>query len=523
MKIVTSAQMRQLDRRTIEEAGVPGHELMDRAGRGVADVARYFADLAGMNTPSAILIAGRGNNGGDAFAAARHLKDLGFDVMVWIAGAESQITGDALKHLGNVHADGITVEEFPSREDWDENTAHPAGADFLIDGLLGTGSHGAPRGPVAWAIQYLNSAANDAFVVSIDIPSGINADTGIAEGDAVNADVTVTMGLPKTGLVAGAAQEFVGTVEVTDIGIPPAYVEAIKPATDVEMIYSTELRRLLPRRARGSHKGTYGNLLVIGGARGYAGAAALACRAAARSGVGLTTALVPASILPVVASASLETMVHAGAETKTGSLAAAAIDSWLPRLATFDALLVGPGLTTHPDSQALVRTLIEHCPVPMVLDADALNVLADNPKLIRKARSTVIVTPHPGELGRLLGRDAASIQADRIGAARAAASLTGAFVILKGAGTVVTTREGSAFINMTGNPGMARGGSGDILAGLLSGLLAQGIAPLDAARAAVFLHGRSGDMAAWRASQSGMVAGDIISEIPYAFRELVLR
>lgn len=523
MKIVTSSQMRQLDRRTIEEAGIPGHDLMDRAGRGVADVARYFADLAGMNSPSAILLAGRGNNGGDAFAAARHLKDQGFDVMVWIAGAENQITGDALKHLGNVHADGITVEEFPSREDWDDNIAHPAGTDFLIDGLLGTGSHGAPRGPVAWAIQYINAAANDAFVLSIDIPSGINSDTGIAEGDAVNADVTVTMGLPKTGLTAAAAQEFVGTVEVSDIGIPPAYVDALKPATDLQMIYSTELRRLLPRRARGSHKGTYGHLLVIGGSRGFAGAAGLACRAAARSGVGLTTALVPASILPVVAGASLETMVHAGAETDAGSLAAAALDPWFPRLATFDAVLVGPGLGLHPESGALVRSLIEKCPVPLVLDADALNVLADNPKLIRTARSTVIVTPHPGGMGRLLGRDAATVQADRVGSARAAAALTGALVVLKGAGTIVTTREGSAFINMTGNPGMARGGSGDILAGLLAGLLAQGIAPLDAARAGVFLHGRAGDMAAWRSSQSGMVAGDIIGEIPYAFRELVLR
>lgn len=523
MKIVTSAQMRQLDRRTIEEAGIPGHDLMDRAGRGVADVTRYFADLAGMNSPSVILIAGRGNNGGDAFAAARHLKDQGFDVMVWIAGAENQITGDALKHLGNVHADGITVEEFPTREDWAENIAHPAGTDFLIDGLLGTGSHGAPRGPVAWAIQYLNAAANDAFVISIDIPSGINADTGIAEGDAVNADVTVTMGLPKAGLVAAAAQEFVGTVEVTDIGIPPAYVEALKPSTDVEMIYSTELRRLLPRRARGSHKGTYGHLLIIAGARGFAGAAGLACRAATRSGVGLTTALVPASILPTVAGASLETMVHAVAETDAGSLAASALDVWIPRLATFDAVLCGPGLTTHPESQALVRTLVEKCPVPLVLDADALNVLAADPKLIRKAKSTVIITPHPGEMGRLLDRDVGMVQGDRIGAARAAAALTGALVVLKGAGTIVTTREGSAFVNMTGNPGMARGGSGDILAGLLAGLLAQGIAPIDAARAGVFLHGRSGDMAAWRSSQSGMVAGDILSEIPYAFRELVLR
>jgi NAD(P)H-hydrate epimerase len=523
MKIVTTEQMRELDRRTIEEAGVPSFELMDRAGRGVADVVRYLADLAGLGNPAALVIAGRGHNGGDGFATARHLRDMGFDVSVWIAGTENQIGGDPLKHLASLHAEGITVEEFATREHWQQHAPLPPGVDFIIDALLGIGSHGAPRGPIAWAIEYINMAANDAYVVSIDIPSGLNADTGVAEGVAVNADVTVTMGLPKVGLVMPAALEFVGTIEVADIGLPPAFVDELVPTVPLELIYSSELRRVIPRRARGSHKGTYGHLLLIGGARGYAGAIALACRAACRSGVGLTTALVPNSIQPVVAGASLETMVHGGAETDAGSLRAAALTPWLPRLSNFDAVMVGPGLTPHRESAALVRSLLQHCPVPMVLDADALNVLAGRPELVREAKSTVMITPHPGELARLLKTDVAQIQADRVAAAQKAAELTGAIVVLKGAGTIVTTAEPPAFINMTGNPGMARGGSGDVLAGLLAGLLAQGIAPLDCARAAVFLHGRAGDMAAWRSSQTGMVAGDLVSEIPYAFRELVLR
>ncbi len=523
MRIVTSAQMRQLDRLMIEEEEVSGYTLMDRAGRGVADVIRYLADLAGISNPTALLIAGRGNNGGDAFAAARHLREMGFEATVRIAAPEDQITGDALRHLMNLRAEGITVEEYPTREDWAENLAHPFGADFIVDGLLGIGSRGAPRWVVASAIEYINAAANDSYVVAIDIPSGLHADTGIAEGVAVTADVTVTMGLPKVGLVAPSALEFVGTVEVADLGLPPEMIEGLPPAVDLELIYSNELRRVIPRRARGSHKGTYGHLLLIGGARGYAGAIALACRAAVRSGVGLTSALVPSSILPVVAGASLETMVHAGEETEAGSLRASALSTWLRRLDTFDAVVVGPGLTTHPDSAALVRTLLRECPAPLVLDADALNVLSGDPQAIRAARSTVIITPHPGEMARLLGRDIASIQADRPAAARAAAAATGAIVVLKGAGTLVTTAEGPAHINLTGNPGMARGGSGDVLAGLLAGLLAQGIAPLDAARAAVFLHGRAGDMAAWRSSQTGMVAGDVVAELPYAFRELALR
>lgn len=507
----------------IEEGGATAYGLMDRAGRGVADAARYLADLAGLSNPAALLIAGRGNNGGDAFAAARHLRDLGFETTVWIAGSESQIGGDALKHLVNLRAEGVTVEEFSSREDWMDNMGQPPGVDFLIDGLLGIGSHGAPRSVVAAAIDYINAAANDAYVLSIDIPSGLHSDTGVAEGAAVNADVTVTMGLPKIGLIAPAALEFVGTVEVADLGVPPDMIEAIPPAIDLEMIYSVELRRMIPRRARGSHKGTYGHLLLIGGACGYAGAIALACRAAARSGVGLTSALVPASIFSVVAGASLETMVHAGAETEIGSLSAAALTPWLSRLDMFDAVVAGPGLTQHPDSAAMIRELVRRCPVPLVLDADALNVLAGETQLLRTARGSVVITPHPGELARMLGRSVASVQADRIASARTLAAESGAIVVLKGAGTVVAAADGPAHINMTGNPGMARGGSGDVLAGLLAGLLAQGIAPLDAARAAVFLHGRAGDMAAWRGSQTGMVAGDVVSEIPFAFRELVLR
>lgn len=523
MKIVTAAQMRELDRRTIEEAEVPGYDLMDRAGRGVADVVRYMADLAGFNTPAALLIAGRGNNGGDAFAAARHLKDLGFEVAVWLAGTESQVAGDALKHLGAMKSDGLALEEFPSRQDWETNLAQPAGTDFLIDGLLGTGSAGPARGPVAWAIEYINQAANDAFVVSIDLPSGIHADTGVAAGDAVAADITVTLGLPKTGLLAPAAQEFVGTLEVVDIGIPFEYVDAVQAPTDVELIYSSELRRLLPRRLRGSHKGTYGHVLLVGGARGYAGAMGLACRAATRSGVGLVSALVPQGILPIVAGASLETMVHGAPETAAGSLAADALRGWEERIAGFDAVLAGPGLTQDPASRAVVEWLLDHCRAPLVLDADAINVLAGDPQRLRRSKGSVILTPHPGEMARLLGKDIAQVQGDRVGAAREAAVKTGATVALKGAGTVVTARERTAYVNMTGNPGMATGGSGDVLAGLLVGLVGQGLAPYDAVRAGVFVHGRSGDMAAWRGSQAGMIAGDIISELPFAFRELMLR
>ncbi|MDZ4198763.1 MAG: NAD(P)H-hydrate epimerase, partial [Kiritimatiellia bacterium] len=253
MKLVTAAQMRALERRALREIDLPGEDLMDRAGRGVADLVRHLADIAGTMNPSAMLFAGRGNNGGDAFAAARYLKDMGFDVWVWLAGSESQVEGDALKHLSLMKAEGVEIEELPSPEDWEERFRNPSSADFLIDGLLGTGSTGAARGPIAAAIRYINRVANDAFVISIDLPSGMNADTGIAEGDAVYADVTVTIGAPKIGLVAPGALEFVGGVEVIDIGIPPDWVAALPVGPGFEMIYSMELKRLLPRRVRSSH------------------------------------------------------------------------------------------------------------------------------------------------------------------------------------------------------------------------------------------------------------------------------
>jgi len=523
MKLITSAQMRELDLRTIREGGIPGEELMDRAGRGVAELVRHMADITGTLNPCALLFAGRGNNGGDAFATARHLKDMGFDVWVWLAGTESQVEGDSLKHLTSLKSMDVDVEEMPEKENWETRLQSPAGADFLIDGLLGTGSSGAARGTIAAAIQYINRVANDAFVISIDMPSGLNADTGVAEGDAVYADVTVTLGAPKVGLIAPGALEFVGGLEVADIGIPMEWIRALPAKSDLELIYSMELKRLLPRRVRSSHKGTYGHVLLIGGAKGTAGAIALAARAAARSGVGLTTALVPDGIQGTVAAASLETMVHGGPVTDAGTLASSAWDAWVDRLEDFDAILVGPGLSTHPESRLLVRRILADCRVPLVLDADALNVLAGHARLIAHARCPVLLTPHPGELARLIGRSISDIQTDRLAAARETVNTTGAILALKGAGTIVTARERSAFINLTGNPGMATGGCGDVLAGLMTGLVGQGIEPFEACKAAVFLHGRAGDMAAWRVSQIGMVASDLVNDIPFVFRELTWR
>ncbi|OGV42518.1 MAG: hypothetical protein A2X46_04425 [Lentisphaerae bacterium GWF2_57_35] len=520
MKLATTAQMRQLDRRTMDELGIPGEALMERAGEGVVRAVRRLTELSGGCHPAIHLAAGKGNNGGDAFAAARLLKELGYSVTVWLAGATVDVKGDALTHLNRMKAAGIELRELPSVKDWDRVcTGRPCG-EIVVDGLLGTGTDGPAQGAAAAAIRCVNAWSHDALVVSIDIPSGLNADTGQAEGEAVRADVTVTMGLPKRGFVEPSALEYVGSLEVVDIGIPQEFVDHLLMEGEKELIALADLRPLMPRRARLSHKGTFGHVLLIGGSRGYSGSIALSARAALRSGAGLVTVLVPASIAPIVAGFMPEVMVTGVAETAQGTLGYELWNTWQERLDEFDAVLLGPGLTRHDQSLQLVRSIIRDCPRPLVLDADAISILEGQAHWMGKARNPLAITPHPGELARLMSTTVEKIQADRCGAVRAAVKATGATVVLKGAGTVIGQADQPLQVNINGNPGMATGGTGDVLAGMLTGLLGQGFDAFDAACTSVYLHGRAGDRAALRKSQAGLIAGDLIEEIPSAFREL---
>ena len=523
MKLIATGEMRELDKRTIEEFGTPSEVLMERAGHGVADTVRRMMDLAGFHFPIVHLIAGRGNNGGDAYVAGRILKEAGIDVEVWIAGAVRDLKGDAMKHFCLMKAAGVSYEELDTQGAWDEALLRPVLSEIIVDGILGTGTNGPARGPAAGAIQYINSRSPEALVVAIDIPSGLDADSGQPSGDAVLADITATIGLPKKGLVRPEALDYIGSVEVIDIGIPKDFIDETECDSECELIFPTDLRSLLSRRARASHKGQFGHALLIGGAAGYAGAIGMAARAAVRSGAGLISALVPHGIVPIIAGTSLETMVIGAEETASGSLSMENWRTWRSGLDAFDAVLLGPGMTRSSDTLTLAREILRESPVPLVIDADAIAVFENQPDWIAKARCPVVLTPHPGELGMLFGLTAEEVQADRVGIAVAAAKFTGATVILKGAGTIVAEVDRPTGINLTGNPGMATGGSGDVLAGLVTGLMAQGLAPYDAARLAVYLHGRAGDLVAWRKSQSGLSATDLIDELAYAFRDITLR
>jgi len=523
MMIVTTEQMRELDRRTSDEFDIKGEVLMERAGNGVAMLVRRMAEVAGFMNPTIHLIAGRGQNGGDAFVAARLLKESGYQVEVWLAARINQVSGDALIHYGRMKQSGVEAYEIPTVEDWQLMIKDSFYSEIVVDGVLGTGLSGPARGPAAAAIQYIRARSQDSLIVSIDIPSGLNGDTGLAEGDAVIADLTATIGLPKIGLVAQSAVDNVGTLDVIDIGIPEELIEDITPTRDLEFIHLFDLKPLFKRRRRDSHKGDYGHVLVVGGSRLHTGAPALCSRAALRSGAGLVTAVVPACLQTAMISDTPELMVWAGSESADGTLDVTNVKWLTANLDRFNALIIGPGLSISDGTKQLVEWVMENARVPVVLDADAINICANNPEWFKKTKAPLVLTPHPGELARLLHVTTADVQQDRNAAIQRAIDLTGATVILKGAGTLIAAPGKSTQVNLNGNPGMATAGSGDVLAGILGGLLAQKFAPYDAARCAVFAHGRAGDYGSWRRCQAGLLAGDIIEELPYALRDLALR
>jgi NAD(P)H-hydrate epimerase len=488
MKAVTTEQIRQLDQRTIA-AGTPGEVLMERAGYAVARTAVEF--LKRHDSRSALLFAGKGNNGGDAIVAARHLAGAGCHATLVLLCPRGELQGDSLTHFRKLA--GVEVVEWPGEL--------PA-AGVVVDGLLGTGLKDEVREPYAAATKFINALRLP--VVAIDIPSGLDSDTGEVHGVCVRADVTVTMGLPKIGLLKPAAADFVGRIEVADIGFPRQFVDEIQ--TDVELITRADI--VLPERRRTAHKGDFGHLLVVAGSEGYTGAPVICAHAAARTGVGLVTLAVPREIYAIVASSCPPEVMPRPVT----------FDELSPNyLSQFDAIAIGPGLGQKPEVQKAVWRLVTSAATPMVVDADALNALAQGVAALKKVHARMVVTPHPGEMGRLVGKSAKEVQADRWEIARGFAQEYGVVTVLKGAGTVVADRSGKLWINSTGNPGMAKGGMGDALTGIIGALLAQGLDPLDAARAGVFVHGLTGDLAAEKHNETAMLVSDLILSLGAAF------
>jgi NAD(P)H-hydrate epimerase len=512
--VFTAAEMRELDRRAVVELGIPSATLMENAGRGAAIGLLELLPALGAPRRSArvAIVCGKGGNGGDGFVVARWLRRRGHRPVVLLAARPADVTGDAAAMLAALRRAGVRPIVI---EDAARAAALISESHVVVDALLGTGARGAPSGLTATLIEHVNASGRP--VVALDMPSGLPADGGAPPGPAVRAAATFTFAGLKRGLVQPPGLDYAGRVTVVPIGIPAAEVSRGARAWVIER---ADVAALFPPRPREAHKGTYGHLLIVGGSLGKTGAAALASRAAMRAGAGLVTTATAASQQPVVAGLVVEGMTEPLAETAAGTVALAARERVLELAAARDAVALGPGLGLDPDTQALVRRLVCELDRPLVLDADALTAIAGRLELLRAAPAPRCLTPHPAEMARLLGTSVPDVQRDRVASARAVATGYAVHVVLKGAITVIAAADGRVFLNPTGNPGMASGGTGDVLTGIAGALLAREMPPPDALVAAVYLHGLAGDLAAARLGEESLVASDLIAFLPDAFGAL---
>jgi NAD(P)H-hydrate epimerase len=500
MKILTPEQLREVDRLSTEKYAIPGILLMENAGMRVVEVLED--EFENFDELSVAILCGKGNNGGDGFVIARQLIQKGCFPFVFLFASEAEVTGDAKTNLNILKAIGYPPTIVTSTHDWDEEKLEILDADIIVDALLGTGARKPVEGLYGEVIENLVDDFSRAAIVSVDVPS-----------PGVQADITVTFTALKPCLVLPPDFENAGDVIVADIGNPPQLLESDEYR--LNLIQPQDL----PPRAHDTNKGTYGKVLIIGGSRGKSGAAAMAGQAALRSGAGLVTVATAASVLPVIAETMPELMTEALAETSEGTIANQSISKLLQDKTV---LGIGPGLTTFPETSAFVRRMVEECSIPIVIDADGLNAFVGFDKQIQGNGKGIIITPHPGEMARLIGKDVDFVVANRIDVARDFAVSHKVCVVLKGFRTVVATPDASIYINPTGNPGMATAGTGDILTGMMVGIVAQEHLGsfVDRICLAVFLHGLAGDLAAEEIGEEAMVATDLLRFLPQAWESL---
>ena len=487
MLVVTPYEMKRIDKTAIDEFGIPGIVLMENAALGVVrEVVKILGDIPGK---TAIILAGKGNNGGDAFAVARHLFNMGAKVSVHVLAKLADIKGDAKTNLEILLKMGMEVNEVLENRPIEGIKEVLKFSDIVVDGLLGTGLKGEVKGVMAGVIEAVNESGVP--VVAVDIPSGVNGETGAVSATCIKAKSTVTFAFPKIGQLVHPGCEYVGKLEVVDIGIPPTAVkedEIKKYLIDLCLV-----SKLIPRRESNSNKGTYGKLIVVAGSRGMTGAACLTASAALRAGTGLVYMAAPLSLLPIYAGFLVEALTIPLEDGNKGYITKESIHKILMHLEKVDVAAVGPGLSTGDDAKEVVYSIIKGSKVPIVLDADGINLLAEDLSVLKELKTQMVITPHPGEMARLLGTTVKEVQEDRVNIARSFSKKYGVITVLKGSRTVIASPEGAIYINTTGNSGMATGGSGDVLTGIIASFIGQGLKPLDAAIAGVYLHGVSGD------------------------------
>lgn len=511
MRLVTSEQMRRLDARTIA-LGTPSIDLMERAGRGVAEALHRGHGPACKR--GVLVVAGAGNNGGDGFVIARVLASKGHRVQVALLGRPDRLKGDAKTNFERWRRRRGRVVELADEEGRQRFHTALAACGVVVDCVFGTGLARPVEGAAADLVEAVNARpakrGRRATVAAVDLPSGLDGDRGEPLGVAIRADVTFTLGATKLGLVLPCARPWVGVLEQVEIGLAKEAFDDEAPLAEAST--PDVVRALLPARDETGHKGSHGHVLLVAGASGTSGAAVLAGRAALRGGAGLATVACPADVARIVAASQPELM--------TSVIERFSAAEWADRLVGKKALAVGPGLGTSREASRTVRWLVTRAALPMVVDADGLNVLADHLDTVRRAQAPVVLTPHPGEMARLCGATTADVQRDRRRCALELAQRTGAIVVLKGSGTLVAAPDGRLGVNRSGGPILGTAGTGDVLAGFVGSLLAQGLDAFDAARLGVHLHGRAGDRLAERLGSAGLLARELADELPLAREEL---
>jgi hydroxyethylthiazole kinase-like uncharacterized protein yjeF len=514
MRAVTAEEMAEMDRTAIEVLGIPGVVLMENAGRGASEVMfRYFPALEGKRVA---VVAGGGNNGGDGFVIARHLWQKGVAVTVYLLKKRESYRGDAKVNLEIIEKLDLQVEEHTDNKPLAGLKRKLAKADFLVDAILGTGLNAPVKGFYRKVIELINQLEKP--VLAVDLPSGLSATSGVPLGACVEASVTATFGLPKVGQLVTPGCTYVGHLEVVDIGLPRSVTEVAEPP--ILWLEESDLAPLLGTRSLTSHKGSFGHALVVGGSVGKTGAGAMTGLGAARAGAGLVTLAVPISLHGLMEVKVTEIMTEPLAETADQTVGTAALPRLHALLKGKQALALGPGLSVDEETVEVVLDLVQHSPCPIVLDADGINALVGHLDVCKRARSSLILTPHPGEMGRLLKRSAEEVQNQRPALVQSFSEQYGVTLVLKGARTLIAGPEGGLAINSSGNPGLASGGTGDVLTGLITGFLAQGLSPFDAACLGVYCHGKAADRLARRWGDRGMLATDLLQEIPVVLKSL---
>ena len=509
IKVATAKEIQNIDRITINKFGLAGTVLMERAGLAVV----YKINALYPDKRIAVLCGG-GNNGGDGFVIARELYNQGKIVEAYITAAPSRLKGDAKTNYDIAKKFGVPI--FPYKKFLSTRlSAHY----LIVDALLGTGLNQTVRKPFSDVIKKANRVSCP--IMAVDIPSGISSDTGQVMGSAMKANVTLTFGLPKRGHLIYPGTEYTGQLFVEDIGFPRSLIESDK--IKINLFRSDDAGALLPARRKSSHKGTFGHVLLVAGSRGKTGAALMAAKACLKAGAGLVTIGAAETVVNSLQSRVTEEMILPLDDNGKGTLSSKAAGSIMKFLkARGDVLVIGPGLSVNDEIKKLVLEVITHTIVPVVVDADGLNAIADKSGFLKKCKAPVILTPHPGEMSRLEGHTGKAHKEgpDRIDRALSFAKKTKSYVVLKGVPTVTATPEGEAFINSSGNPGMATAGTGDVLTGIIAAFLAQGLSPEIASALGVYMHGYAGDIVADKKGQHSMVASDIINEIPRVFKSI---